>query len=175
MKSKPNFKLLGPKLGKKIKSAKAVIEALDDESLREYKIQGKLIVNIDGEDFELSGEELEIETIDKDNFAVESDNGFRVAVSTLIPAELILEGYARELVNKIQNMRKSADFQVTDRINVSISSNDEFKKALEKHGDYIKTETLADDISLTEIEGDLKQEWDINGQPATIIVSRITK
>ena len=171
--AKPNFKLLGPKLGKKIKSAKAAIMELPDKTLREFMKSGSLDLKIDGETFTLNSEELEIESIDKENYAVEADNGFTVAISTMLTDDLVLEGYARELVNKIQNMRKTADFQVTDRIKVGIESTDDIKKALDSFGDYIKTETLADDIAFNNSEGEVKQEWDLNGQPATIYVSRV--
>ena len=171
--AKPNFKLLGPKLGKKVKSAKAAILELPDQVLREFKKSGALDLEIEGEKFTLTSEELEIESIDKENYAVEADNGFTVAISTQLTDELVLEGYARELVNKIQNMRKSADFQVTDRIRVGIESTGEIKKALDSFGDYIKAETLADDIAFNKNEGEVKQEWDLNGQPATIYVSRL--
>lgn len=173
LKAKPNFKLLGPKLGKKIGLAKATIENLGDDVLREFVSTGKLHLNLEGEEYTLSGEELEIERAEKSNFAVESDNGYSVAISTQLSDELIKEGYARELVNKIQNMRKTADFQVTDRIRVAIKSTDEVMKALDSFGDYVKAETLANEISSNDIDGEASQEWDINGQPATITVSRV--
>jgi isoleucyl-tRNA synthetase len=173
LKAKPNFKLLGPKLGKMIKSAKSAITELDDSILRDFIKEGKMTLTIEDQEFVITDKELAIETIDKDNYAVESDNGFRVAISTLLSDALVSEGYARELVNKIQNMRKSADFQVTDRINVAIQSTDEIKKSLDAFGDYIKAETLANSINSKETKGDLSQEWDINGQPATITVSRV--
>jgi isoleucyl-tRNA synthetase len=173
LKAKPNFKLLGPKLGKMIKTAKAAIEALPDSELRDYVKNGQLTLKLDGEQFIISGEELEIESVEKENFAVESENGYEVAISTLLSDELVMEGYARELVNKIQNMRKSADFQVTDRISVAIQATDDLRKALDDFGDYIKAETLADRIDLGEYKGEFTQEWDINGQPAKITVSRI--
>jgi isoleucyl-tRNA synthetase len=167
--------LLGPKLGKKVKLAKAAIENLPDSELREYVKNGKLALKLDGEEFTISGEELEIESVEKENFAVESENGYEVAISTLLSDELVMEGYARELVNKIQNMRKSADFQVTDRISVAIQTGDDLGRALDQYGDYIKAETLADRIDLGESKGEFTQEWDINGQPAKITVSRVRK
>ncbi len=173
LQARPNFKLLGPKLGKKIKLAKEAIMNLEDDVLRDYVREGRMAINLKGEEFVISGEELEIETVDKEGFAVESENGYTVAVSTELNQELILEGYARELINKIQNMRKSADFNVTDRIRVRLKSTDEINKALDSYGDYIKSETLADEIVPGEDQGELTQEWDLNGQPATISVSRV--
>jgi len=171
--AKPNFKLLGPKLGKKIKSAKAAIMQIPDNTLRDFMKSGELQLEIDGEQFTLNSEELEIEALDKENYAVESDNGFTVAISTLLNDDLRCEGYARELVNKIQNMRKSADFMVTDRINISLESSDVVQQAASSFGKYIKAETLADEIAFNKNEGELTQEWDLNGQPATISVSRV--
>jgi isoleucyl-tRNA synthetase len=172
LKAKPNFKLLGPKLGKKIGMAKSAIEKLDDDVLREYTSTEKLVLKLDDEQFTLSGDEIEIERVSKENYAVESDDGYSVAVSTLLDEGLIQEGYAREVVNKIQNMRKSADFQVTDRIRVSVKSTGDVKSALDNFGDYVKGETLADELLSGDIEGEVQQEWDINGQPATITIAR---
>ncbi|HDS01763.1 MAG TPA: isoleucine--tRNA ligase [candidate division Zixibacteria bacterium] len=172
LKAKPNFKLLGPKLGKKIGMAKSAIEKLEDDVLREFMTTEKLVLKLDDEQFILTGEELEIERVSKENYAVESDDGFSVAVSTLLDNGLIQEGYAREVVNKIQNMRKSADFQVTDRIRVSVKSTAEVKTALDNFGDYVKGETLADELLSGDIDGEVRQEWDINGQPATITIAR---
>jgi isoleucyl-tRNA synthetase len=152
--------------------AKSAIEKLDDDVLREYTTTEKLVLKLDDEQFTLSGDELEIERISKENYAVESDDGYSVAVSTLLDNGLIQEGYAREVVNKIQNMRKSADFKVTDRIRVSVKSTGEVKSALDNFGDYVKGETLADELLSGDIKGEVRQEWDINGQPATITIAR---
>jgi len=173
LRAKPNFKLLGPKLGKKIKTAKELIERLDNATLRRYQATGQLTLTIEGEHFTLNGDELEIEQVEKEHCAVESADGFLVAISTELTENLIMEGFARELVNKIQNMRKTADFKVTDRIKVSIKSTAEIAQALNLFAEYIKSETLAEKISQGDDSGELKQDWDINGQPATIAVSRV--
>ncbi|MBD3381049.1 MAG: isoleucine--tRNA ligase [candidate division Zixibacteria bacterium] len=170
--AKPNFKLLGPKLGAKIKLAKTAIESLPDSDLREFRKSGKLSLALDGEDFQISDGEIELETQDREGYAVEADDGISVAVSTELSEDLVMEGYARELINKIQNMRKSADFNVTDRIKVAVKSTDPIDKTLDKFGEYIKTETLADEMARGEVKGEVTQDWDINGQPATITVSR---
>jgi isoleucyl-tRNA synthetase len=171
--AKPNFKLLGPKLGAKIKLAKTAIESLQDSELRGFKETGKLKLKLDDEEFEITDGEIEIETEDREGYAVEADDGIRVAIATDLNSDLIMEGFARELINKIQNMRKSADFQVTDRIQVSIDSTDEIRQTLENFGDYIKSETLAEEMKIGQTDGEYTQEWDINGQPATITVSRM--
>ena len=114
---------------------------------------------------------------EKEGFAVESNGGVTVALSTGLTPELIAEGFARETVNKIQNLRKQANFEVTDRIAVAINAAEALRRALPQHEKFILTETLADRLeyvdSAPSADGGLTQECDINGERATIRVRRV--
>lgn len=105
--------------------------------------------------------------------ALESDNGYKVALSTVLTEELLDEGFARELVNKIQNMRKSAGFEVMDKIVVDVQASERLYKAIDLFEEYIKKETLAQKITKTGQKTEFSEEWDINGQKAEISVTRI--
>lgn len=107
-----------------------------------------------------------------EGFAVESENGYQVALKLALTEELKDEGFARELVNKIQTQRKESGFQVTDRIKITMQVSDRLRKAVAGFKDYIQKETLADDIILQEKESDLKS-WDINGEKAYIGLQKV--
>jgi len=130
-----------------------------------------LTLNIDGEDVTLSIDEVMINRNELEGYAVESDGEVTVALVTDLNDELIDEGFAREVVNKIQNMRKSSGFEVTDYINVVIGSGDRLKAAVGSHEEFIRRETLANSISFA--DGDKIEsgkEWNINGEKTSIAV-----
>ena len=108
----------------------------------------------------------------KNNYAVAADGGYTVALTTEISEALRDEGFARELVNKIQNMRKDADFQVTDTIAVNIVSSDRVVTAAKKHLEYLKRETLANSVDFVDTTDGFRREWEVNGEPATLIIRR---
>ena len=129
---------------------------------------------IDGEDINLSTDDLIIEKVEKDGFAVESAAGITVALMTEIDDNLRDEGFAREVVNKVQNMRKASGFEVTDRIEILVETTDPLVSALQKYSATICDETLADKIDLVKSippENDGKN-WNINGVKADIAVIR---
>jgi isoleucyl-tRNA synthetase len=142
----PNPKLLGPKYGKDVQ---AIIQMIKSGK---YEIEGDL-VKVGG--FELSGEEVEIGFKGKEGFDVESDEGIVVALDTNITDDLKKEGYARDIVRMIQEMRKEADYEVDDRIYVSIEAGGIVDEAITQFSDYIMTETLA-----SEIQRSGNMEWD---------------
>jgi isoleucyl-tRNA synthetase len=121
---------------------------------------------------ELVPEDMEISEREKEGWTVESENEYQVALSTVLTEKLKDEGFARELVNKIQNMRKSAGFEVMDRIQVVINTSPRLNEAVKAFEDYIKKETLAQKLSLSETKGDQAEEWDINGEKANISVQK---
>ena len=172
LKAKLNFKLLGPKLGKGVGLAKEAISLISDHSLREFLNTGKLPLSVNGEEYILTADEVEIESVDREGYAAETDAGFTVAIATVLTEELIAEGFARELVNKIQSMRKTSGFDVTDRINVSLSSTEKVVSSAENFTEYIKSETLADSIDFTAELPD-GQNWNINGEEAVIQVAKV--
>ena len=172
-KAKPKFQSLGPKFGKKVNQVAELIRSLSSEKLKELKAQEKIQIELDGERIELSLEDLELEEKEKEGLLVESGDGYKVGIDTYISEALRDEGFARELVNKIQNMRRQAGFQVMDRIKVNIIGTERLEKAIKSFEDYIKKETLAKVISHKGEKGELSLEWDINGEKTEISVARI--
>ncbi|MFQ6033051.1 MAG: DUF5915 domain-containing protein, partial [Candidatus Zixiibacteriota bacterium] len=149
------------------------IRSLGDEELRRFKKEKKLELKLDREMVELGTEDLDVGEKEKEGFIVESENEYKVALFTTLTEELLDEGFARELVNKIQNMRKNAGFEVMDRIKVDIKTTPRLHKAIEVFDQYIKRETLAKKITKSGERGELSKEWDINGERAQISVTRM--
>ncbi|MFH2035323.1 MAG: isoleucine--tRNA ligase [Candidatus Zixiibacteriota bacterium] len=174
-KAKLNFAKAGPVLGAAVKKAAPILNEMGNSKIAEFMKTGELEIEIDGKTYKLAAEEIEIEKIEKDGFAVESDGGITVALKTEIDDILRDEGFAREMVNKIQNMRKSSDFEVTDRIIVLIKADEPLLSAVEYHKDFICSETLADKIErLDKFPSDNEgMDWNINGVAARMAVMRV--
>lgn len=153
-KVKANFKTLGRKLGKNMKAAAQMIGSMTDDDIVKLERDGSHILTIEGQDFELATDNFEISTNEIPGWQVASDKDITVALDITLTDALTNEGIARELVNRIQNIRKQSDFDVTDRIKVTIESDDTISKSLETFKDYIAEEVLADDISTKAIEGE---------------------
>ena len=147
-KAKPNFKTLGKRLGKHMKAAAELIQALDQESIANFENTGQLHLTIDGQTVDLTREDIEIYSEDIPGWQVASEDGITVALDIHLDDDLIAEGTARELVNRIQNLRKNSGLNVTDRILVAIEEKPVVETAIEKYGEYIKDETLADGIEI---------------------------
>jgi isoleucyl-tRNA synthetase len=170
--TKPNFQLLGPKFGKDAAKIADRIKRLNEEELSTLKKAGKISLKFEGRNVEINADEVQIEEKDKEGFVVESENEYRVILSTEISESLKNEGFARELINKIQNMRKAAGFEVMDRIKIDIKSTDRLYQALDAFEEYIKKETLADAITRTGKAGGFSEEREINSEKAKISVTR---
>jgi len=140
--------------------------------LNNLKKDGKITLKFKDRSVEINSGEVQIEEKDKEGFAVESENEYKVALGTELTESLKDEGFARELVNRIQNMRKAAGFEVMDRIELDIRSTERLYKALNRFEEYIRKETLADMITRSGKPGDLSEEMDINGEKAEISVKR---
>jgi len=176
-KGKLNFAKAGPRLGSAVKRIAGKVAELSSDELETLMKTDKIEVAIDGTSYHLSREEIDIEKLEKEGFAVESDDGITVALKTEIDDILRDEGFAREMVNKIQNMRKSSGFEVTDRINILVRAEEPLVSAVRKHESFICKETLADRIELVDSFSSEKGEgneksWNINGIKADIVVSR---
>ena len=172
--AKLNFKTAGPKLGGVVKQAAAMLGRLTETDIKKFVKNGSLKLSIDGKDIYLSSDEVEVIKNEKEGFAVESNGGVTVALTTSLTAELIDEGFARELVNKIQNMRKSSGYEVTDFISVRVKSTDKIGQAAKKHREFIKKETLAESFEFSESETpDGATEWNINGEKTLIALARV--
>ncbi len=167
--AKLNFKTAGSKLGKNAKDGAAQIAALDSDTVKKFSADKTMNLDINGTSFELSIEEIDIIKTEIDNYAVESEGELTVALETLLTDKLLNEGFAREVVNKVQNMRKTNGFEVTDRIEIFVVSSEKLVDALSEYNDFIKSETLADLLEFKE-KLDNGTEWNINGQKANIEV-----
>jgi isoleucyl-tRNA synthetase len=142
-KLKPNFKLLGAKLGTKMKQASAVIAALDQSQISQLEKQGSLEINVEGEIIPLLLEEVEIIAEDIPGWSVAVKNALTVALDITLSPALLSEGNARELVNRVQNIRKESNFDLTDKILLRIVDNTSLKDSINEFSDYICREILA--------------------------------
>ena len=140
---KPNFKTLGKKYGKQMKQIQAYFTNMSQEEIHQFEKNNGTHLNVDGVDVELTLEDALISTQDIPGWAVTSQDDLTVALDMTITDELMQEGLAREIVNRVQNLRKTGGFEVTDRIDLLIEKNEKIDAAVEKFGDYICTETLA--------------------------------
>jgi isoleucyl-tRNA synthetase len=150
---KPNFKVLGPVLGSKMKLFGSEISKLNPAEVVPKLESGEVVkVNIDGEDFEVNKDHVLINISAKEGFNVTMENNVFVILDTTLNEDLLSEGYAREFISKVQQLRKSSDFQVLDNIKIYFNGDDEITNAVEKHKDYIMSETLALDINKVDDE-----------------------
>ena len=144
---KPNFRVLGKKVGKQMKLAAAAITALDATAIATLERDGQYDIDLDGTSYTLTTEDVDIQAADIPGWEIASDGPLTVALDLTLTPALEQEGLARELVNRIQNLRKAAGLEVTDRIQVTLSPNDALAAAVAVHGDYVRSEVLADQIS----------------------------
>ena len=147
---KPNFKTLGRILGKNMKAAIPLINQLGQEDIAQIEADNAYKLSIDGQDYDLTLADFVISAEDIPGWLVANDGDLTVALDITLTDDLKAEGMARELVNRIQNVRKNKDFNVTDRINVALEKHDLVTAAVASFGDYIKNEVLADDLRLVE-------------------------
>ena len=169
---KPQLKTVGPKYGKILGGIKKVLESIDgNAAMDELKSEGALKFNVDGTDVELTEDDLLIEMIKKEGYVSENDNTLTVVLDTNLSPELIEEGFVREIVSKVQTMRKEADFEVMDRIKVYARDNAKIADILMNHKDEIQKEVLADEIIIGSTEG-YEKEWNINGENVVMSVIR---
>tara|TARA_R110000850_G_scaffold271031_2_gene404683 strand:- start:74890 stop:78291 length:3402 start_codon:yes stop_codon:yes gene_type:complete len=140
---KPNFKVLGPRFGKDMKAVANQINQFDQNQIKEIEQEGKISIEINGKSITLQPDEVEISSQDIEGWLVANSGSLTVALDITITEDLRFEGIARELVNRIQNLRKDSGFEVTDKIEITIQTNDIIETAIENNAAYIKTETLA--------------------------------
>ena len=170
---KPQMRTVGPKYGKLLNKIKTVLSELDgNKAMAELKSTGELKLDIDGEEIVLLEEDLLIDMAQMEGYVSESDHTITVVLDTNLTPELIEEGFVRELVSKIQTMRKEAGFEVMDKIHVYAKDNDKIVDIMKNHGDEIKSEVLAEDIVTGETKG-YEKEWNINSEKVTMAVERI--
>jgi isoleucyl-tRNA synthetase len=167
--AKPNFKTLGAKAGKLMGKLAAAIKEFNVEQIQSFQKNGYENISIDGHEFKLVKEDVIIDADSKEGFVAYSDNNLILALNTVLTDELMAEGLAREFVNRIQNLRKEAGFEVTDRIVIQLSGLDEkMEKAISRENDYIANETLADKISIEDISSVFSREVTIEDRTIKI-------
>ena len=167
---KPNFRAAGPVFGSKVKAfggAMAKVNAA--EFVAQMEAEGKVAIDLDGETFEVTRELVDIRIAAKEGFAVAMENNIFTIVDTTLTDELIDEGLARELISKVQQMRKQKDFEMMDNITITIEADDAVKAAVAKHAEYIQKETLAVAIA----EAEVAEKFDLNGHKTGIAVERV--
>ena len=166
---KPNFKVAGPVLGKNIKAFGAYLAKADAaEVAAELEANGKIAIELNGEEIRAEREFIDVRIDAKEGFAVAMDKNVFVILDTNLNEELVNEGYARELISKVQQLRKSGGLEMMDNIRIYISADDEIRTAAAKYNDYICRETLA--LSIEEREcGD---EYDLNGHKTGIEIEK---
>jgi len=172
--AKPNFKVLGKRFGSLMPQVKAAIEALSSEDLARGLETGIWHITVDGRDHALNEEELLVEAKAREPYVVAAEKNIAVALDTTITPELRDEGFAREAVNRIQNTRKSAGLEVTDRIVLSLVSDDEeLVAALKKYVDRIAAETLAKQVLFEPLEdAQFVKEWEIGKKKLVVSLKK---
>jgi isoleucyl-tRNA synthetase len=143
---KPNFKALGPRFGKDMGLVAKEIQGFSAEKINQLESNRTLDVEIAGKSITLTIEDVEISSQDIEGLLVANSNGITVALDIVISPELKKEGIARELVNRIQNIRKDSGFEVTDKIKVHLQKNDTLEEAVMPNVEYIKSETLTEEL-----------------------------
>ena len=168
-KVKCNFRTMGKKFGKLMKSVAAAMDALSQEQIAELEQNGTIAITVEGQDITVEAVDVDIISEDIPGWLVANEGNLTVALEVELTEELKNEGMARELINRIQNIRKESGLEITDRINVEITPNDDVKKAVDSFADYIKTQVLADAIALQSNDG---QEVDFDDFKLNIKVTK---
>ena len=165
---KPDFKAAGPVLGSKVKAFGAALAGVDSKQFM-ADVEDGVMMDLDGETVKITKDLVDMRIEGEEGYSVGVDGGVAVAISTELTPELIDEGLAREIISKVQQMRKQKDLEMMDNITISLSADEEVAAAVDKHREYIMTETLATDIKLESGEGDVK----INGHKTGITVEKV--
>lgn len=157
---KPDFKKLGPRYGKVMKQLAAAIQNMDQAAIAEFEKAGTYTLDVDGEKAAIELADVEIISEDIPGWLVANEGRLTVALDVTITDELRNEGIARELVNRIQNLRKSSGYEITDRINVKIEDAEQIRTAVKEYGEYIATQVLADNVAVGNVENGVELEMD---------------
>ena len=167
---KPNFKVAGPVLGKNIKAFGAALAAADAAAVvAELETGGKYVLKVGDDDMKIEKDFVDVRIDAKEGFAVAMENNLFVILDTNLDADLIDEGFARELISKVQQLRKQKGLEMMDNISITIAADDEISAAVKKHKDYIMKETLALELG----EGTAPEEFDLNGHKTGIAVEKM--
>ena len=169
---KPQLRTVGPKYGKFLGKIKEALASLDGNSAMDKINAGEpLTFDFDGNEVVLEKEDLLIDMAQVEGYVSEADGDVTVVLDTNLSDELLEEGFVREVISKIQTMRKEAGFEVMDKIVVNVANNDKVKDVVERNIDEIKSEVLADNVEFDTIKG-YEKEWNINGEKVTLSVEK---
>ena len=171
---KPQLKTLGRRFGKNINAVREILASLDGQAaMAELNEKGNLTITVDGNEEALEKDDLLIEAAQMEGYISDSDHGITVVLDTNLTPELLEEGFVREVISKVQTMRKDAGFEVMDHIRVSMQDNDKVKEIVQKNKAQIKSEVMADEITYDKAAGFTK-EWSINGEKVTLGVEKLS-
>ena len=170
---KPQLRTLGRRFGKNINAVKETLANLDgSKAFAELKANGYITITVDGNEEKLSEEDLLVEAVQSEDFETVTDNGVTVVLDKRLTPELIEEGFVREIISKVQTMRKDADFEVMDHITLYVSGNDKIAEIINNNAEEIKEEVLAESVVTGSADGSFK-EWNINGENVTLGVKKM--
>jgi isoleucyl-tRNA synthetase len=170
--AEPVFKTLGPKFGKMVNKAAEAIRNFSDEEIHHLLANGGRLLVVEGHEAKIMPEDLSILTENRQGLVADRDDDLIAAIRTTLSEELVDEGLAREFINRIQNMRKEAGLEVTDRIFIRTQASPTLARAIEHLSQYIKDETLCHDLEIGKTDGDFVKEWKINDQVASIGIAK---
>ena len=171
---KPQLKTVGPKYGKFLGGIKKALSELDgNQAMDELKANGQLKLDINGQEIVLLDSDLLIDTTQTEGYVSESDNDITVVLDTNLTPELIEEGFVREIISKIQTMRKEAGFEVTDKIGISLGDNQVIENIFRSREDQIKSEVLAEDVVYGKVSG-YEKDWKINSENVKLGVWKLS-
>jgi isoleucyl-tRNA synthetase len=176
LEARPNFRALGKRFGKRTPLAAQAVAALSHEALEDFEAGQEVAISVEGESFSLQPEELTVVRRASGGLTVKEENGYFAALDTTVTPELRREGLARELVSRVQRLRKDSNFAVSDRIRVAVGGTGEIEPVLTQFGDYISSEVLAVELRFGEPDAktsDAVLETDLDGLPVRIALSRV--
>jgi isoleucyl-tRNA synthetase len=176
LRAQPNFRVLGRRFGGKTQAAAAAVRELDNAALRDFRAGGPLRIEVDGETFDLSAEEVDVREEPLGELVVESEAGYTIALDPHVDESLRKEGIAREIVSRVQRLRRDSGLEVSDRIQLTIVTTGEALAAIETHREYIAHETLAAEmivVSTAPADDEKLQAVELDGMRARIAVERI--
>jgi isoleucyl-tRNA synthetase len=168
----PRFDLLGPRLGDKVKAVKQALSALDAAAIARLEAGLEIKVQAAGEEIELGPSEVVVRRSERAGHLFESDGATAIVLDVALTPELLAEGHARELVSRIQNLRKQSGFDVTDKIAIHIAGGDQTAGAFALYGEHIKSETLAVSVAFSLPAGAVPFEFTLGGEKVAMVLER---
>ena len=164
------FRVLGPKVGKKMGAIQKALKAVNGHKAKEELDKtGQLVLHLEDGDVTLTPEDVDVTMAQTEGYNCQRYGGVTIALETTLSPELIEEGFVREIVSKVQTMRKENGYEVTDHIEVYLSGNEKLEGLVKKNEDFLKGATLTDAVHYGELDGHQK-EWNINGETVTLAV-----